>query len=158
MWRACSLFLTALMELCVMLLFHEEWQQTSKLHCHLIASKERVQQKWPVRCNCGGAVSWLISSWWQCTCHFVFLCMNIWLKENHLFTVLLLTRLPAVQLAFYFQSWRLHLMVSTMIHANCKMHFAKFQTVYIMHCLEQKHGHQLAVYSPQETTLWRLQQ
>jgi len=25
---------------------------------------------------------------------------------------------------------------------NCKMHFAKFQTVYIMQCLEQEHYHQ----------------
>jgi hypothetical protein len=115
-------------------------------------------QKWPVRCNCGGAISWLVSSWWQCTCHFVFLCMNIWLKENHPFTVLHLTRLPAVQLVSYFHSWRLHLMVTTMIHAKCKMHFAKFQTVYILQCLEQKHGHQFAVCSPQETTLWRLQE
>jgi hypothetical protein len=88
------------------------------------------------------AVWWLVSSWWQCTCHFVFLCMNIWLKENHPFTASLLTRLSAVQLAFYFQSWRLHVMVSTMIHADCMMHFAKFQTVYIMQCLKQEHDHQ----------------
>lgn len=93
-----------------------------------------------IRCNCGEC---LVAVFFIMTVSLP-LCFSVdeYLAKRksplHSFT----HQLSAVQLAFYFQSWRWHLMVWTVIHANCKMYFAKFQTVYIMQCLEHKHGHQ----------------